>query len=53
VRRRDGARGGRAAELRRGYEPVRAGPLANAGMQEEFIKLAFAIAREGGMGQFF
>jgi 8-hydroxy-5-deazaflavin:NADPH oxidoreductase len=36
-----------------GYEPVSAGPLENAAMQEAFIGLAFAIAKDGGAGQFF
>jgi hypothetical protein len=36
-----------------GYEPVWAGPLANAAMQEKAIGLTFAIAQEGGAGQFF
>jgi hypothetical protein len=35
-----------------GYEPICAGPLANAAMQEAFLGLVFAIAKEGGMGQF-
>ena len=35
-----------------GYEPVYAGPLENAGLQENFLKLAFAINR-GGLGRFF
>jgi predicted dinucleotide-binding enzyme len=35
-----------------GYDPVYAGPLENAGDQERFIKLAFAI-NQGGMGAFF
>jgi len=34
-----------------GYEPLYAGPLENASVQEEFIKLVFGIAR-GGTGQF-
>jgi predicted dinucleotide-binding enzyme len=36
-----------------GYDPVCAGPLANAAMQEQFLPLVFAIAQEGGAGQFF
>jgi predicted dinucleotide-binding enzyme len=36
-----------------GYEPVCAGPLKNAAMQEQFLPLVFAIAKEGGRGQFF
>ncbi|MDX6626056.1 MAG: 8-hydroxy-5-deazaflavin:NADPH oxidoreductase [Solirubrobacterales bacterium] len=36
-----------------GYEPICAGPLTNAGMQEQVLGLIFAIAQEGGMGQFF
>lgn len=35
-----------------GYEPVFAGGLENAAMQESFISLVFAIA-QSGMGQFF
>ena len=35
-----------------GYEPVCAGPLGNAAMQEAFLGLVFAIAEEGGTGQF-
>ena len=34
-----------------GFEPLYAGPLENASVQEQFIKLVFGIAR-GGMGQF-
>jgi 8-hydroxy-5-deazaflavin:NADPH oxidoreductase len=34
-----------------GYEPVYAGPLSNASLQEGFIALVFAIA-QGGLGQF-
>jgi 8-hydroxy-5-deazaflavin:NADPH oxidoreductase len=34
-----------------GYEPLSAGPLENASVQEQFIKLIFGIAG-GGMGQF-
>ena len=33
-----------------GFEPVSAGPLENAAMQERFIDLVFAIAKEGGLG---
>jgi predicted dinucleotide-binding enzyme len=36
-----------------GYEPICAGPLANAAMQEQVLGLIFAIAQEGGTGQFF
>ena len=36
-----------------GFEPICAGPLANAAAQEAMLGLAFAIAKEGGMGQFF
>ena len=35
-----------------GYEPVYAGPLENAGLQKNFLKLVFAINR-GGLGRFF
>lgn len=35
-----------------GYEPIYAGRLENAGDQESFLKLVFAIA-QGGLGQFF
>lgn len=35
-----------------GYEPVCAGPLENAHLQESFLQLAFAIAKEGGLGPF-
>jgi predicted dinucleotide-binding enzyme len=35
-----------------GYEPVYAGPIENAALQENFLKLAFAINR-GGLGRFF
>src|ERR687886_2452427 len=35
-----------------GYEPVYAGPLENASLQENFLKLEFAINR-GGLGRFF
>jgi 8-hydroxy-5-deazaflavin:NADPH oxidoreductase len=34
-----------------GYEPVYAGPLENAALQENFLKLEFAINR-GGLGRF-
>ncbi len=34
-----------------GYEPVYAGPLENAAMQEGFVKLLFAI-NQGGLGAF-
>lgn len=36
-----------------GYDPICAGPLANAAMQEQALGLIFAIAKEGGTGQFF
>jgi 8-hydroxy-5-deazaflavin:NADPH oxidoreductase len=35
-----------------GFEPIYAGPLENAGMQERFIDLVFAI-NKSGMGPFF
>ena len=35
-----------------GYEPVYAGPLENAALQENFLKFVFAINR-GGLGRFF
>jgi 8-hydroxy-5-deazaflavin:NADPH oxidoreductase len=35
-----------------GFDPVYAGPLENAAMQERFIDLVFAI-NKGGMGPFF
>jgi 8-hydroxy-5-deazaflavin:NADPH oxidoreductase len=35
-----------------GYEPVYAGPLENAELQESFLKLEFEINR-GGLGRFF
>jgi len=35
-----------------GYEPVYAGPLENAALQESFVRLVFAINR-GGLGRFF
>jgi predicted dinucleotide-binding enzyme len=35
-----------------GYEPVYAGPLDNAALQENFLKLVFAI-NQGGLGRFF
>jgi predicted dinucleotide-binding enzyme len=35
-----------------GYEPVYAGPLENAALQEDFLKLVFAINR-GGLGRLF
>ena len=35
-----------------GYEPVYAGPLENAALQENFLKLEFAI-NQGGLGRFF
>jgi 8-hydroxy-5-deazaflavin:NADPH oxidoreductase len=34
-----------------GYEPIYAGPLENASMQEEFIGLVFAV-NQGGLGPF-
>lgn len=36
-----------------GYDPVCAGPLQNAALQEAFLPLMFAISKEGGNGQFF
>jgi predicted dinucleotide-binding enzyme len=36
-----------------GFEPICAGPLANAGKQEAMLDIVFAIVKEGGMGQFF
>jgi predicted dinucleotide-binding enzyme len=35
-----------------GYEPVYAGSLENAALQENFLKLVFEINR-GGLGRFF
>jgi 8-hydroxy-5-deazaflavin:NADPH oxidoreductase len=35
-----------------GYEPVYAGTLENAALQENFLKLEFAI-NQGGLGRFF
>jgi 8-hydroxy-5-deazaflavin:NADPH oxidoreductase len=35
-----------------GYEPIYAGPLENAALQENFLKLVFAI-NQGGLGRFF
>jgi len=35
-----------------GFEPVYAGPLENAALQETFLKLVFAVNR-GGLGRFF
>jgi predicted dinucleotide-binding enzyme len=35
-----------------GFEPVYAGPIENAALQEDFLKLAFAI-NQGGLGRFF
>lgn len=35
-----------------GFEAVYAGPLENAGAQEQFLTLVFAVA-QGGMGPFF
>jgi predicted dinucleotide-binding enzyme len=35
-----------------GFEPIYAGPLENAGAQEGFLKLAFAV-NQGGLGPFF
>ena len=35
-----------------GYDPVYAGPLENAALQENFLKLVFAVNR-GGLGRFF
>lgn len=36
-----------------GYDPVCAGPLANASLLEGFLPLMFAIAKEGDTGTFF
>src|SRR4051794_2193702 len=36
-----------------GFDPVCAGPLANAGKQEAMLDIVFAIAKDGGMGQYF
>lgn len=36
-----------------GFEPICAGPLANAAKQEAMLDLVFAIVKEGGMGPFF
>ncbi len=36
-----------------GFDPICAGPLSNAAAQEAVIGLAFGIAKDGGMGQFF
>jgi predicted dinucleotide-binding enzyme len=36
-----------------GFEPISAGSLANAAAQEGMLGIVFAIATEGGMGQFF
>ncbi len=35
-----------------GFEPIYAGGLENAGVQEQFLKLVFAI-NQGGLGPFF
>jgi predicted dinucleotide-binding enzyme len=35
-----------------GYEPIYAGPLENASLQESFLKLVFSINR-AGLGRFF
>jgi predicted dinucleotide-binding enzyme len=35
-----------------GYEPIYAGGLENAGLQEQFLRLVFAI-NQGGLGAFF
>ena len=36
-----------------GFEPICAGPLTNAATQEAMVGLALAIAKDGGIGQFF
>jgi predicted dinucleotide-binding enzyme len=36
-----------------GFEPISAGPLANASKQEAMLDIAFAIVKDGGMGPFF
>src|ERR671910_3045084 len=35
-----------------GFEPIYAGPIENAALQENFLKLVFAVNR-GGLGRFF
>jgi 8-hydroxy-5-deazaflavin:NADPH oxidoreductase len=36
-----------------GFDPICAGPLANAGKQEGMLDIVFGIVKEGGMGPFF
>lgn len=36
-----------------GYDPICVGPLGNASMQEAILPLIFAVAKDGGMGQYF
>jgi len=36
-----------------GFEPICAGPLANAAKQEAMLDIVFAIVKEGGLGPFF
>lgn len=36
-----------------GFDPICAGPLANAAAQEGMLDIVFAIVKEGGMGPFF
>jgi hypothetical protein len=36
-----------------GFDPISAGPLANAGKQEGMLDIVLAIVKDGGMGQFF
>lgn len=36
-----------------GYEPVGVGPLANAAMLEQSLRLIFAISKDGGIGPYF
>jgi predicted dinucleotide-binding enzyme len=36
-----------------GFEPICAGPLANAAKQEGMLDIVFAIVKEGGLGPFF
>jgi predicted dinucleotide-binding enzyme len=36
-----------------GFEPIYAGPLANAAKQEAMLDIVFGIVKDGGMGPFF
>ena len=36
-----------------GFDPICAGPLANASKQEAMLDIVFAIVKDGGMGPFF